>query len=87
MYLVNQRNLKKCMDRRTDPNDQVDNGERELARRRLMGKGTGGDLERSAVETGKSREVVEPREIPARGHGTGEAKCREPGRFLPKTAD
>ena len=85
--VVNQRNLEKCMDRRTDPNDQADNGERESARRHLMGKGTGGDLERSAVETGQSREVVEPGEIPPRGRGTGEAKCREPGLFLPKTAD
>ena len=37
-WLTTQRNLKKCMDRRTDPNDQVDNGERELAQRCLMEK-------------------------------------------------
>ena len=75
------------MDRRTDPNDQADNRERGLARRHLIGTGTGGDLERSAVGTGESREVVEPGEIPPRGRGTGEAKCREPGLFLPRTAD
>ena len=40
------------MDRRTDPNDQADNRERELARRRLIRKDTGGDLERSIVENG-----------------------------------
>ena len=37
--------------------------------------------------TGESREVVEPGEIPPRGRGPVEAKCREPGLFLPRTAD